>query len=158
MGSVKPSVRLLYAWWTMLFAAVILLCLAALPLAEISRTLWLTVTIGLLVAFSVLFGWYLPARYRSLSYKLCRETIVKRSGVLVMRERFLYVKNIQFAFVEVTLLDMIFDTYTLCVRSAGVSLALRGLEQETLAAASELYPVLFAAEDIPKKPERHRGG
>ncbi|MFA9380178.1 MAG: PH domain-containing protein [Acetanaerobacterium sp.] len=143
MEQQRPSVRLLYAWWTVLFCTVILLCLAASLLSVFSDTLWYAVTGGLLAVFSVLFAWYLPARYRSIRYSVTHDLVVVRCGVLVVSERFLYVKNIQFSSVEASVFDALFGLGTIRLRSAGAALLLYGLDKTARQCVREMLPALF---------------
>lgn len=138
-----PSIRLLYVWWVLVFVCTILLCLALSLLSLFSDALWLWTTAIILVVFSVLFVWYLPARYRSLRYEITSEYVLILGGVLNKTARYLYIKNIQFSAVERSLLDMMFHLHTVRLRSPGASLALYGLDDNALFCVTAVLPQLF---------------
>ncbi len=138
-----PNVRLLYAWWVLLFAASTVLCLAVSLFSLFSALLWHAATATVLAAFSILFAWYLPARLRSIRYTVTQEYVMVTSGVLGRSQRYLYLKNVQFSSVERSVFDAVLRLHTVRLRSAGASLALHGLDDCALTCLTALLPGLI---------------
>lgn len=147
MSEQRPSIRLMYAWWLLLFALVTLVCLALSLLSLFSDILWKWSTAAVLAAFSVLFVWYLPAYCRRLRYRVTHEYVMAAGGVFNHNRRYLYIKNIQFAAVERSVIDTMFGLYAVRFRSAGSSLALYGLDEAALTHIKLLLPALFENEN-----------
>lgn len=143
MSEQRPSIRLLYAWWLLLFVLATLVCLALSLLSLFSDALWKWCTGAVLVAFSVLFAWYLPAYCRRLRYQITHDYVMVTSGVISHSRRYLYTKNIQFAAVERSVVDTMFRLSAVRFRSAGASLALYGLDETALSCVKTLQPGLF---------------
>lgn len=126
----KPSIRLLYVWWLALFAATLVLCCAAAVLFSFSRPLWVWVTLVLIVAFSLGFIWILPQYYRRLCYRVQDGLVMVRSGIIGVREKYIFIENIRFASMDATLPLAAFGLATATLRTAGATLRITGLDAD----------------------------
>lgn len=147
----KPSIRLLYAWWLALFFGTLALCCAAAALISFSHTLWVWVTAVMLIAFSVGFAWYLPARYRRLAFYASSELVIVHCGVIATRTKYINVKNIRFASMDSALPLALFGLSTATLRTAGAMVRIPGLDADARRRLKATLAPCFGQEE-PKPP------
>lgn len=130
MEYLKPSVRLLYAWWVRLFAITLVPCAVttvALPLFS----LWWNILMAVwLTAFSVFFVWYYPLKYKKLRYAVTDKLVVLNSGVIFTRKKYIYKDNIQFISIDTSVLDSFFGISSVIIRTAGATIWINGIDKE----------------------------
>ena len=118
------------AWvWSLRLLAVLGLLLPALE--WLLPSLWTAVGLAaLLLFYFLLVFWYLPARYKSMGFGLCRQGLVLRGGVLWQSFRCLPLKGMSGSASFQSPLQRLFGAQTLCFLFPGRMVVLDGIPEE----------------------------
>lgn len=134
----KPQPAILTIWRLILVFAAIFPAFFVSLFLRIGGRAWM-LSVGLwLLCFLFFYLYYLPLRYKKLSYVLRDGQLTVNSGILYTRVRVMPLQNIQYAGLIVSPLDAIWGLAAVAVIAPGGRLLLPGLlraDAEKLAAA-----------------------
>jgi len=129
MKLIHPNKRLLYTWR-------MCLCLILAPLAfafsffmQIGGIPWLATAGAWVAVFLYVYSFYLPARWRSLSFSLGKLTVCRKCGVLFHKSETLPLSAVRFTSIKQGPIARVFGLCTLRVAAAGTSLFICGLHR-----------------------------
>lgn len=129
MLQLRPQPTVLKIWRVFLVAA---FCIPAFVLSlvlEVGGLPWLLSTGGWLLAFFILYLFYLPAFFHSHRYSLEGGKLILRRGVIYHNVYSLEVGRVQFSTLVINPLDRLFGLASLRVVAAGGDLYLPGLKR-----------------------------
>lgn len=134
----KPQQKILTCWRIQLAIGMFIPAFLNALLFPFAQRTWIWLTCGWLAVFFALYLFYLPARYRHLSFSITGTRIIRTSGVFSPRTRSLPLQNVQFTVVTRGPLQRLFGLATLMVAAAGGRITLPGLIFEDAQALAEI--------------------
>lgn len=138
MGQIKPQKNILTVWRIWLVIGTFPFALLNSLLFPTHSKVWICTTAAWVVLFLLGYLYYLPTRYRKLSFAIHEEQVVLYSGVLYTRVRTLPVHNIQYTTILRTPLDHPFGLCSLALVAPGGRITLPGLRLQDAKTLSSL--------------------
>jgi len=124
-----PNKRLLYVWR-------VCLCLISVPPAflfsffmQIGGVAWIVSSVGWVAVFLFTYSFYLPVRWRGLSFSVDKLAVCRKSGVLFRKTEQLPLTAVRFTTIKQGPITRMFGLCTLRVAAAGTSLFISGLHR-----------------------------
>jgi len=137
---IKPQPGILTIWRLLLvFAAIPPSFLFSLFL-RVGGLWWWACAALWTVAFLFFYLFYLPARFRKLSFTLEKDRLTVTSGVFQTNTRVMPLANVQYVGLVISPFDAVWGLCTLLVTAPGGRLHLPGLRQQDARNLVELMP------------------
>ena len=101
---------------------------------------WTLFTVLWVAAFLFFYLFYLPLRFRNLTFHMLQDSIEVHSGVFYKRVRFMPLNSIQYAGLVISPLSLGFGLATLVVTAAGGRLSFPGLARKDAEVVAKMLP------------------
>lgn len=136
----KPQRSVLTIWRIVL--SLIMLAPAFLNSLFFGRNtlVWTLLTVVWVIVFLGFYLFYLPVRYRKLSFRVDKEKITLNSGILCTRVHAIPLQNIQFTSTLQSPFGRMFGVCTLIVTAAGGRMLIPGLREQDAQNLAAILP------------------